>query len=92
MKTLQDFITTQSNIKESSDKFELGEIDAKGNMRYGFMMYDVTSGTVMVFQFNSLSDYAEKWGMTTSDFMHIDRLKVGESAYDKSSTIYTRLW
>lgn len=92
MLSLKGYILTQSNIKESSDKFELGEIDAKGNMRYGFMMYDDTSGTVMVFQFNSLSDYAEKWGMTTSDFMHIDRLKVGESVYDGAATIYTRIW
>lgn len=92
MKTLQDFITTQSNIKESNGNFELGEMDVKGSMRYGFMMYDDTSGTVMVFQFDNLSNYADRWGMTAKDFMHIDRLKVGESVYDKSSTIYTRLW
>lgn len=93
MKTLQDFITTQttqSNIKESS--FELGELDVKGSMKYGFMMYDDNSGTVIVFQFDNLSKYADRWGMTEKDFMNIDRLKVGESVYDKSATIYTRLW
>lgn len=61
-------------------------------MKYGFMMYDDNSGTVTVFQFDNLSKYADRWGMTEKDFMHIDRLKVGESVYDKSVTIYTRLW
>lgn len=96
MKNLNEYLdnsTTARMINES--RFEVDECRADGDMKFGFMRYDDNRATVEVIQFNKLKDFAkfegfgEEWEEV---YMDIDKLDVGESVYDGSSYIYTRIW
>ena len=89
MKSIVDIIN-ENNVNES--KYEVDSCRADGKMKYGYMFYEETSGTVTVIQFNKLSEYCEYEGFDEEDFMGMDKLKVGESVYDGVSAIYTRIW
>lgn len=89
MKNIVDFIN-EDNINES--KYEIDDCRAKGNMKYGFMYYDDDRGIVEVIQFNKLSEYCDSLGFDEESMMDLEGLKVGDSVYDGSSNIYTRIW
>lgn len=89
MKSIVDLIN-EGNINEG--KYEIDSCRAEGRMKFGFMFYEEMSGTVTVFEFNKLSEYADYQGFDEEDFMGIDKLKVGESVYDGVGAIYTRIW
>lgn len=56
------------------------------------MSYDENSGLISVISFDKLEEFARKQGFDTEDYMDIDKLNVGQSAYDGVSMIYTRIW
>lgn len=89
MKSINEFINSRQ-INES--KFEIDECRAVGNAKFGFMRYDENRGVVEVLQFNKLSEFASYEGFEEKDYLGIDNLKVGNSVYDGSTYIYTRIW
>jgi hypothetical protein len=89
MKNLKE-ILTEANVNES--RLRVASCLAKGNMKYGFMVYNQDSNVVDVIQFNKLAEYADYNGFDVEDYMGIDKLDVGGSAYDGASYIYTRIW
>lgn len=89
MKNLKE-ILTEANVNES--RLRVAGCLAKGNMKYGFMVYNQDSNVVDVIQFNKLAEYADYNGFDVEDYMGIDKLNVGESSYDGASYIYTRIW
>lgn len=86
MKTLTQYLT------EGKDQYIIDECNAKGNKKMGFVYYDENSATVQVIQFDDLESFAEAQGFDVEDYMGIDKLKVGESAYDGAAAIYVRIW
>lgn len=87
MKNITDYL---NNINES--KYEIDSCKAKGNMKFGYMMYDDMRGLVEIIQFNKLSEYCNFNGFDEEDMMDIDKLEIGKTAYDGVSCIYTRIW
>lgn len=92
---MKNIVNYLKNINEghiNESRFEIDECNAKGNMKFGFMRYDENRGVVDILQFNKLSDFASYEGFDEEDYLGIDNLKVGETAYDGASYIYTRIW
>ena len=89
MKNLKE-ILTEATVNEG--RYRVAGCLAKGNMKYGFMVYNQDSCILDVIQFNKLVEYADYNGFDVEDYMGIDKLDVGESVYDGASYIYTRIW
>jgi hypothetical protein len=86
MKTLTEY------LNESKKSGIVDECNAKGSAKFGYMMYDDNSATVTVIEFDDLKEFAESQGFDVEDYMEIDKLEIGESAYDGASVVYTRIW
>lgn len=87
MKNLKDFIN--EGWVSQNNEWEVSNVD-RG--KFGFMSYDENSGLISVISFDKLEEFARKQGFDTEDYMDIDKLNVGQSAYDGVSMIYTRIW
>ena len=87
MKNLKDFINEGKTTEHNE-----WSIDYGNDGKYGYMWCDSNSGLIGVVSFDKLEEFAKKQGFDVDDYMDIDKLKVGQSAYDGVSMIYTRIW
>lgn len=99
MENLKSFIN--ESIKENSSVEIINEgfyqhfeenVKSANKNKFGFMRYDTMDERIEVISFNTLKEIAHEEGFDEEDYMEIDKLDVGESAYDGASTIYTRIW
>ena len=88
MKSLKDFII--EGYAAENNEWKVSNI-RRGE--YGFMWFDKASGKIGVISFDDIGDIAKLQGCNRSDYMDIDQLKVGETAYDRVvGYMYTRIW
>lgn len=97
MKNLKDFINEsqvdENAINEGSYRnLGMTKVSYAGKNKFGFMRYNDNAEAIDVVSFNKLSELADSEGFDVDDYMDIDKLEVGESVYDGSSYIYTRIW
>lgn len=87
MKSLKAFINEGWTAENDT-----WQVSNAGKGKFGYMWYDDLSGTAGVISFDKITEYAEKKGFNADEMMDIDKLKVGESAYDGYSYMCTRIW
>lgn len=87
MKDIVDFIN--EGWKTNNNEWK---VNNAGKGKFGFMWYNDMSGMCGVISFDKLDEFAQSQGMLEEAYMDIDKCDVGESVYDGTSYIYTRIW